>query len=242
MERRVVPGAGFRHLVFIEGDLAAARDIHIYLEGDGLPWATRYRVAPDPTPRSPLALRLMASDPAPSIYLGRPCYFGLTEGDPCSPWLWTHGRYSPQVVDSMRAAIASVLPPDSTARITLIGYSGGGVLAALIAPRLAGEVRLVTIAANLDIDAWADHHGYSRLSGSLNPAGQPPLDARIEQLHLTGGRDQVVPSATSARFLARNPGAAVRSFGGYDHRCCWREGWPEILASFDASAVAIEVR
>ncbi|WP_245232600.1 alpha/beta fold hydrolase [Thiorhodococcus minor] len=242
MERCVVSGAGFRHLVFIKGGLGSAPDVHVYLEGDGLPWVSRHRIASDPTPRSPLALRLMAMDPAPSVYLGRPCYFGLADGDPCRPWLWTHGRYSAEVVDSMRAAVRAVLPPDSTARITLIGYSGGGVLATLIAPHLAGEVRVTTIAANLDIDAWADHHGYSRLSGSMNPADQPPLDARIGQLHLMGERDQVVPPATTARFLARNPMAAVRSVSGYDHGCCWLEDWPGVLASLDASAVAIEVQ
>lgn len=229
MKPRIVLGTRFRHLVYTKGDLGSADRIHVYLDGDGLPWRSRHRIASDPTPRNPLALRLMALDPTPSIYVGRPCYFGLATSDACNPWLWTHGRYGPEVVDSMTRAIEAALPLGPEPRLTLIGYSGGGALAALIAPRLAGVDRLVTLSANLDIDAWADSHGYSRLTGSMNPASAPPIDARIAQLHLIGGQDREVPPETQARFLARNPRAQRQIFPRMDHRCCWADRWPEIL-------------
>ncbi|NEX22407.1 alpha/beta hydrolase [Thiorhodococcus mannitoliphagus] len=233
MARRLVSGAGFEHVVFSRGDLRTTERIHVYLEGDGLPWRSRHRIASDPTPRNPLALRLMALDPSPSIYLGRPCYFGLAQADGCSPWLWTDARYGAEVVDSMVAALKALLPADGPPPLTLIGYSGGGVLAALMAPRLGGEVRVVTLAANLDIDAWADHHGYSRLSGSINPANEPPIGASIMQLHLMGARDREVPPATVARFMAVNPGAQRRLFSDSDHRCCWLDDWPALLLLLD---------
>ncbi len=229
MVSHLTQGQGFQHLIYTRGDLVAARRVRIYLEGDGLPWVNRHRIAPDPTPRDPLALRLMARDPLPALYVGRPCYHGLSNADRCWPWLWTQGRYSEEVVVSMLRAIERQLPPAGSRRLTLIGYSGGGVLALLIAERLQGVDSLVTIAANLDIDAWADRQGYSRLTGSLNPATRPPLEPGISQLHLIGERDDRVPPATLSRFLARNPDAGARVFRGFDHRCCWVEVWPSIL-------------
>ncbi len=211
------------------GVMGEIRELHVYLEGDGRPWLTRYQVASDPTGQDLLALRLMARDPVASIYLGRPCYHGLA-GDPgCQPWWWTHGRYSPEVVRTLVAAIRGILPPRPPARITLIGYSGGGVLALLMAPHLEGVVQVITIAANLDTDAWAEYHRYSPLSGSLNPSRQAPLDEGIRQLHLIGDQDARVPLASLTAYLARNPKVTLRILPGFDHHCCWEEHWPDIL-------------
>lgn len=228
-----VMGKGFRHRVYRRAGetlgLADARRLHVYLDGDGRPWSSRHRVALDPTGRDPLVLRLMIRDPVSSLYLGRPCYHGFVEDPACRPWLWTHGRYGPEVLESMLAALANLLPEGRRPRITLIGYSGGGVLSLLIAGRLEGVERVVTIAANLDLDAWVDHHGYTRLGGSFNPATQPPLDRRIAQLHLVGGRDRRVPPATLALFQVRNPSARIKVIPDFDHHCCWSRSWPGII-------------
>jgi hypothetical protein len=233
LTREVVSGNGFDHLIHRRPALSAgsesAKGIHVYLEGDGRPWVTRHRIASDPTPGNPLALRLMVEDPAPVLFVGRPCYQGFALAEGCRSGLWTHDRYSPEVVQSMVSAIEHALPPSERPPLTLIGYSGGGVLAMLIAERLEGVAGVITVAANLDIDAWADHHRYSRLTGSLNPARQGPLDPRIRQIHLTGDRDRQVPPWTIERFRAVNPDATFKSIPGFDHRCCWLEQWPRIL-------------
>lgn len=229
----VTTGAPFRHLILTHPDLEPPEkergELHVYLEGDGRPWLTRQQIASDPTGSDLLALRLMARDPVQSIYVGRPCYHGFAADPGCRPWLWTHGRYSPEVVATMVAAIRSLLPQGPRSRITLIGYSGGGVLAILMAPQLEGVVQVITIGANLDTDAWADHHGYSPLVGSLNPARQTPLEGGIRQLHLVGDQDARVPLASIATYLARNPKASLRVLAGFDHRCCWLEQWPQLL-------------
>lgn len=232
MRRTLTLGTRFQHVLYAHGDTTTATRIHLYLEGDGLPWETRVRVASDPTPRDPVALKLMELDPVPALLIGRPCYDGLSTSDGCSPWLWTHGRYSREVVESMLLAIERSLPRCGQRHLTLIGYSGGGVLAALLAGRLADVDRLVTIAANLDIDAWTDHHRYSRLVGSLNPATQSPLKSGIRQIHLVGERDRRVPPDSIRGYLARNPQAIIQRFPDFDHRCCWIERWPVILAEF----------
>jgi len=226
MHAEVVPGTAFSHVVF-EQTRRPSRTLHVYLDGDGTPWLA-WRPAMDPTPRNPLLLRLMALDPNPSVYLGRPCYHGLSETPPCPSALWTEERYSEAVVSSMAAALRRVLQAGGFERLAWFGYSGGGVIAVLLAPRFAETTDLVTIAANLDIDAWADLHGYSRLTGSLNPARQPPMPARIRQRHYVGGQDRVVPKDVVARGPI-DPDTLV-VIPSYDHTCCWETIWPAVLA------------
>ncbi|MCU0834561.1 MAG: alpha/beta hydrolase [Chromatiaceae bacterium] len=203
--------------------------LHVYLEGDGTPWLTRTRISPDPTPRDPLALRLMALDPAPSLYLARPCYNGTATQAGCGPWYWTMGRYSEPVVASMASVLRGLIDAEGVAELVIIGHSGGGVLAWLLAHRIRETRALVTIAANLDIDAWADLHGFSRLTDSLNPAAGPPLPAGIAQWHLVGERDREVPASIidGLRDLL-GPDARVLVMAS-DHRCCWLGLWSDVL-------------
>lgn len=88
-------------------------DLHIYLEGDGRPWIKRFRIAPDPTPRSSLVLQLMRRDPHSSIYLSRPCYFNYPEqglnDNACDSSQWTSARYSEDIVKSMVEAVREIL-------------------------------------------------------------------------------------------------------------------------------------
>jgi len=229
MRAQIVPGTAFQHVVF-EQARRPSRTLHVYLDGDGTPWLAG-RPATDPTPRNPLLLRLMTLDPNPSVYLGRPCYHGLSETPSCSSALWTRERYSEAVVSSMAAALRRVLEAGGFNRLAWFGYSGGGAIAVLLAPRFAETTDLITIAANLDIDAWTDLHDYPRLAGSLNPAQQPPLPARIRQRHYVGGQDRVVPEHVVARGPI-DPNTLV-VIPSYDHTCCWETTWPAVLAEVD---------
>jgi pimeloyl-ACP methyl ester carboxylesterase len=142
----------------------------------------------------------------------------------------------------MAAVLQRALGPDIDREITLIGYSGGGVLAMLIAARIEQVGTVVTIGANLDIAAWADHHGFSRLVGSLNPATQPPLPARIRQIHLAGERDIRVPAHLSEPAAARQPNAQFLRLPDFDHNCCWERAWPAILAGLKQREFALDPR
>jgi pimeloyl-ACP methyl ester carboxylesterase len=133
----------------------------------------------------------------------------------------------------MTAALKVALEARKEREVTLIGYSGGGVLAMLIAPRVERVTRVVTVAANLDIDAWARHHGYSRLGGSLNPATASPLPPTTRQVHLAGGRDARVPPHLSRPVAERQPSARFLVIPDFDHRCCWEREWPAVLAALD---------
>ena len=226
MREEIVTGTVFQHVVFLQMR-EASRTLHVYLDGDGTPWR-RGEPAPDPTPRNPLVLDLMALDRAPSVYLGRPCYHGLAASPPCTSALWTGRRYSAAVVSSMETVLRDVARAGGFERLVWFGYSGGGVLALLLAPRFPETTDVRTIAANLDIDMWTDLHGHERLDGSLNPAGLPPLPAAIRQRHYVGARDRLVPPQVTAR--APIPRDSIVVVPDYDHVCCWRALWREVLS------------
>lgn len=228
-ERRTVLGTSFFHRVYLNNKKGRSGSLHIYIEGDGLPWLRSNLTSSDPTPRVPLILLLMAQDPEPAIYLGRPCYFGFAQTQPCNSWWWTDGRYAPEVVDSMAAALAHLMSIHKNTSVVLIGHSGGGALAMLLATRPIRVAAVVTLAGNLDTEAWTRLHHYSDLTGSLNPALMAKLDQRITQLHFQGGKDENIPPTLVTRFASRQPYAYFKVYPELDHRCCWEEKWPEIL-------------
>ncbi len=229
-EVSVVKGGAFPLRVYLSpGARAGHGPLHLYLEGDGRPWIGGRYIAADPHGRNPVAFELMLEDSAPSAYVQRPCYHLAPEG-PCDPELWTHGRYSETVVSSLEKGIERVAALGGSNRgLVLIGYSGGGALARLLASRLEGVRALVTVAANLDIEAWADHHGFEPLTSSLNPVGEPPLPADLPQVHWLGGRDTNVPAELMPATLRDQPGVRVEVIPDFDHVCCWVDRWPELL-------------
>jgi dienelactone hydrolase len=228
-ERIVVKGTDFRHVVYLHSTAAGNGMLHVYLEGDGSPWIDERWVTTDPGPRNPLMLKLMALDPAPGMYLGRPCYHGLSGEPACNPAFWTNARYSAPVIASMARALELVARDTNHNGIVLIGYSGGGTIAMLLAERVADVRAVITLAGNLDPDAWTELHDYSRLSASLNPSLQEPLPDGIYQLHMVGDRDRVVPRTLIVPAAARQQHADVVIVPGADHTCCWESLWPELL-------------
>ena len=226
-ERQIVASDPF-HLVTYRNSVQRDQSpLHVYIEGDGRAWLDRTTVARDPTPARPLMLELMAFDSAPAVFLGRPCYFGTYRDAPCDFRLWTTARYSEPVVSSMLAALESTAQGER--EIVLVGYSGGGTLATLLASRSPRVTTVVTIAANLDLDGWAQHHGYSPLTESLNPATDTNVPASVKQIYLYGGNDDQVPVSTIGNFERRHPGATFCVVPQFDHSCCWRDIWGTVL-------------
>lgn len=248
LQRKVMPGTAFQHVVYWQRPVvpekrrsaslsaepcrANKRDtlpLRIYLGSDGTPWLQGRWPSRDPTPREPVTLRWLAQDPGPAVLVGRPCYHGQHQTAGCSSLQWTAARYSARTVASMRVVIAELMR-ETDRQAVLIGYSGGGVLAVLLAELLPNVCAVVTVAANLDTAAWTARHDYLPLTASLNPAERPPLAAPINQLHLAGARDRNVPSAIIRAYANRQPKAAYWVLPAYTHSCCWPQVWPAVLA------------
>lgn len=221
----LIQGAQFRHRIYRKNFEAPVQALHVYIEGDGVPYHRRFIVASDPTPRSPLMLRLMRADPAPSVYVGRPCYFGLARDVNCDARYWTLGRFAPEVIESMAVAIRAEAARAQARDIVLFGHSGGGTLAVLVAQHLQPQVRkVVTLAGTLDIDAWTDLHRYTRLKGSVNPVHQPRMES-VELVHFVGSEDRNVPPEI-VTAAAEKIGGRVEIIKGFTHGCCWDRRWP----------------
>jgi pimeloyl-ACP methyl ester carboxylesterase len=208
--------------------------LHVYLEGDGLAWLTRRRASSDPTPEDPVGLELAARDPGPAavLYLARPCQYGGASEPPCDVSVWTAARFSDAVVASVDDAISRDVRARGATRLMLFGYSGGGVVAALVAARRHDVARLVTVASPLDHSVWTREVGATALGGSLRPVEFAPALRAIPQVHFVGARDARVPrSAVDAYVVALGapPAVRVESVADFDHHCCWETAWPDLL-------------
>lgn len=243
----VVAGAGlqsgifetahFRHKYFANGETGST--LFVYIGSDGTPWINGNYISKDPTPRNPLGLRLMALDDSPAIYLGRPCYFGLSRFDECSSDLWTWGRYSETVIESMEQALLAAFSQSEAEDMVLVGYSGGSVIATLLANRVESVRGLVTVAGNLDIALWVEERGFLPLESSINPADLQVLRSALIGVHLVGGRDEVVPPSVSYSFVEKH-GGEFWSYPNFDHGCCWETEWPKILVRV-RSLLAVQI-
>ena len=225
----------FTHPFFVAQLPPDIASLHVYIGGDGRAFLNRNTIAQDPTPDGHLALRLALVDPAPSAFLARPCYYGGSMRAPCAADLWTVNRYSPVVIDSMTAALRLVSKRFPQAEITLVGYSGGGVIALLMARKFDRVVRVITVAAPLDTATWIAAHGYTPLAANSNPAEVVDWPPDLEQIHLGGANDSNATPEMLESFLVKtgNTGAAARRqiYPGFDHECCWVQDWPQILRS-----------
>ncbi|HLN24388.1 MAG TPA: hypothetical protein VK558_10420 [Patescibacteria group bacterium] len=207
------------------------RPLAVYIEGDGLAFISRHTPSSDPTPTNPTALLLALAHPGPAAYIGRPCQFtDPTTARHCDVAYWTNLRYAPEVIDSVGLAIDDLKRRSGARRVILVGYSGGGAVAALLAARRSDVVGLVTVSANLDLGYWVGHAGFSPLTGSLDPADDAPRLKDLPQVHFVGRRDKVVEPAVARSFLARMGGDSARliEIPEADHTCCWIKSWREL--------------
>lgn len=228
-------------VAYVPGSVIATETLTVYIEGDGLAWLARSAASDDPTPRRALALEMALKHwPGTAVYLGRPCqYLQAAEMDDCDPAYWTNRRFSPEVLDSTEHAISLLKRRFGATRLVLVGYSGGGAIAALVAARRDDVVRLVTVAGNLDHARWTRHHRVPALAGSLNPALEWQRLRGVPQLHLVGADDANVPAwiaESYASAFAASERPEVRVLPGFDHQCCWAERWPELFSGADLQA------
>jgi pimeloyl-ACP methyl ester carboxylesterase len=230
-----ISAGSFELVAWYPAGQEAVRDLTVYVEGDGFAWFDMETPSTDPTPRDPLALRLALSQPqGRAVYLARPCQYGDARNDGCDQRYWTNARFAPEVVQAEDIGLNQLKQRMGAERITLVGYSGGGAIATLLAQRRTDVVRLVTVAGNLDHRAWALHHRVSSLSGSLNAADNSERIANLPQIHFVGDRDVNISPELARKWplaLRGSQSVNLRIIENFNHACCWAEHWGELWNS-----------
>lgn len=201
----------------------------IYIEGDGLAFR-RKRPSVNPTPIRATMLLLATMDSRPNVvYLARPCQYLLHEnGSACNYHYWTDKRMSEDSVAAINEAINNISHGKS---VDLIGFSGGGGLAVLIAARNSHVKSIVTIAGNLDHKSFNEYHKVTQMPASLNPIDYAQKVSTIPQLHLSGGNDKVVPPFIADGFVKAAHSSCVHKevVASAGHHEGWEQVWPALL-------------
>lgn len=241
---RLMVSAGFEKTEIAAGDLVfraytrlASRGeaLTVYIEGDGLAWKSRSRLSEDPTPIRPTVLRLAAMDPSVNTaYLARPGqYLGRAQLKAVDPAHWSDRRFAEEVVHGMNAAVSELVRTAEASGVRLVGYSGGGAVAALIAARRTDVESIRTVAGNLDPEEVNRIHRVSPLTGSLSPMDEAARLARIPQIHYTGAEDKTVPPSIAERFKAaagESGCITIRVIEGAGHEKGWLERWASLIS------------
>ncbi|MFJ1300762.1 alpha/beta hydrolase [Pseudomonadota bacterium AL_CKDN230030165-1A_HGKHYDSX7] len=203
----------------------------VYIEGDGFAWRSRNRPSDDPTPRKAVGLQLAAADSGPNVlYIARPCqYTPMALNPTCTVGYWTGKRYAAEVVEAIDIALSRSMAPGQP--LQLVGYSGGGALAVLIAARRHDVIAVRTVAGNLDVGGVNRLHGVSAMPESLDPIDVATRLARTPQLHVSGARDTIVPPSIAQGYArAAGPCARVWIEPDMSHESDWSAIWPRLLA------------
>jgi pimeloyl-ACP methyl ester carboxylesterase len=173
-------------------------------------------------------------DPAPCVlYLARVGQFQPNYAGKDYEAYWSDKRLSEEVVEAANSAIEQVKLKVGANRIHLIGYSGGGGLAILVAQRRLDVASIVTVAGLLDTEWWVQDRGWRPLSGSLNPIKKAGATLFIPQLHIYGLKDQIIPPEISARFARAARFIRLERVGqNNDHYSGWTKDWPDLLTKY----------
>jgi len=169
--------------------------VNVYIEGDGSAWLSKRTPSLDPTPKNPVALKLAKLDDTENvIYLARPCqYTKMIDGSVCDQKYWTSHRFASEVIEAMDEALDDVKVRYEIIGFNLIGFSGGGNVAALLTVKRDDVKSLRTIAGNLNHTLQSEIHHVSSMPSSLNSVTISNKISHIPQLHFIGAKDKIVP-------------------------------------------------
>ena len=228
-ERVLVPGGDFVITTYQKVHDKKAPYV-FYIEGDGLAFINKYTVSSNPTPRKQMLMNLAAMDKRPNVvYVGRPCQYTLMELNPkCSETYWTDKRLSDDSVAAINDVINKVNVNHQ--KFSLIGYSGGGGIAVLVAARNPRVKDVITIAGNLDHLAFTEYHSVIPMSSSLNPIDYAASIKDIPQWHISGANDKIVPPFIAQKYtrVSASPCVTQKTFTGVGHKEGWDQVWESI--------------
>ncbi len=210
------------------------QSLRVYIEGDGFAWKSRTTPSDNPTPRHPIGLMLAAADSQANVfYLARPCQFiGPPLPANCRVNIWTQDRFSPAVIDAMNEALNQMVLRYPGVQLDMVGYSGGGNIAALLAERRDDVRSLRTVAGNLDVAYVNALHRVTPMPAAESAIDRASALRALPQIHYSGEADTTVPPAVARRFQQAVGGRCVQTevVSGMKHGSDWAAIWPRLLA------------
>jgi len=197
----------------------------VYIEGDGMAWISRDQLSNNPTPIQPIALKLASIDTnANVLYIARPCqYLWPQTMNSCSSKYWSDKRGSQEAIDSINQAISIVKNRENIALVKLVGYSGGGGIAALITAKRDDVNQLITVSGNLNYKLFTQIHNLSPMNSSIDPITVAKQISLIPQIHYVGADDKIVPKQIALSFSDK---VMVINNVSHDN---WPDKWEQIL-------------
>ena len=233
-KKKLVKGADFLFTTY-QKPITKGEPFIFYIEGDGNV-GSKYILSKDPTPKHPMLLKLAFMDKRPNVvYIARPCqYTNFTLNPKCNYSYWSNKRWSEDSVIAMNDAIKEI---SQGKNIELIGFSGGGAMAILIAARTPQVKKIITLAGNLDVKAFNDHHRLplSASIGSLNPMDFVQKVKNIPQVHFIGENDTRMPAFITDKFVTAVNAASPQHCARYEilphvtHTKKWEKFWDYIM-------------
>lgn len=204
-------------------------ELVIYIEGDGTGRPSPFRPF-EPTPRTPHALRMADRDASPMVaYLARPCeYLSDANLPACDSQHWVTERYSADVLDAMAAGVDDLKRRSGAARLRLVGYAGGGVVATMLAVNRDDVSAVITVASPLALAQWLARNRLGWINPALDPFEQRSLAGQMPTVHFIGGRDDIVSPEFPVNYVHKLGGTLIY-IEDFDHECCWANDWPWLL-------------
>ena len=215
------------------------KEFVFYIEGDGKAFANGFPTK-DPTPLNQLLFKLATFDSRSNIiYLARPCqYTDKAKNTKCNnSFYWASGRMGEEVVKATNSAITNI---SKTGKYNIVGYSGGGGMAILVASMNNTKVlSIVTIAGNLDVAKFKELHSIKPYFGpwvtyiddSLNPLDYTDAIRNIPQIHFSGKNDEIVSPIIADNFVKKCNSNLVKQIivPKTDHVTGWEKVWRKFL-------------
>ncbi len=211
-----------------------------YIEGDGVTskkMSSGYRKpTQNPTPFNLVTLNLAHLDNRESVpnvvYLAQPCqYTPFNVNTLCGKEYWTRKKMAPEVVESLNKVINFIAGNNP---VHLVGYSGGGGLAILIAANNPNVGSIITVAGMLDRSQFNKYHRLiSDADYSLDPLKYAKSVSKISQIHLSGTKDEIIPPFIASAFVKESNASKVQQkiiLGAKHDSDKWKEIWHDFIS------------
>ncbi len=210
---------------------AEKNTLHVVIEGDGLAWLNRYTISDDPTPVSPVGLKLAMHIDGGVSYLARPCQYHWN--DKCSREYWTSMRYADDVIATYMESIDQLKIFHHADNIVLSGFSGGAYIAMVLAAKRQ-DVRVVnTIAGLLDPDEWTDYQDISSIYAPMNFKSIVAATPNVQFFHACSVEDEIIPCELQEKILSNFQHSEITNHrlfkvGDVGHGDVWRESYSRL--------------